>query len=109
MAQQILQVNFNFDIPVSEFEKAASSVAEQFAALPGLLWKIWLVNKEKKEAGGIYLFHSEQAVADYLKSPLFANGPANPMFSNIIVKQFSTLEAPGLVTGAPTAVVIAGQ
>ncbi len=51
MSQQLVQVNFQYKGSGEEYEEAAASVAEMFASLPGLIWKIWLQNHEKKEGG----------------------------------------------------------
>ena len=48
----ILQVNFNLDAPAAEYQKVADSVAYAFLDVPGLRWKIWLLNPAAQEAGG---------------------------------------------------------
>ena len=62
MAQQILEVNFNYHGSKEEYEKVAGQLAHDFATVPGCMWKIWLVDEEMKQAGGIYLFTDEFAV-----------------------------------------------
>jgi hypothetical protein len=104
MNQQIIQVNFQFTGAENYFEASAASFAGLFAAIPGLHWKIWLLNKEKKEAGGIYLFSDDQAANDYRHSELLAKILANPKFSHFTIKQFGIMEAPGVITNAPVAV-----
>ena len=37
-------------------------LAEQYAAVPGLRWKIWIINEAEGEAGGIYLFDDEESL-----------------------------------------------
>lgn len=101
MALQIIQVNFNFHSTVEEFENAANAVAPVFAQLEGLIWKTWLINHEKKEAGGIYLFASEQAVENYKSSVIFSRMSSNPNYSNLTVKQFDIVEVASLITNAP--------
>ena len=55
----ILQINFNLNVPVAEYQKMADSVAHAFLNVPGLRWKIWLLNPAAQEAGGIYLFDNQ--------------------------------------------------
>jgi hypothetical protein len=43
----ILQINFN--VPVAEYQKMADSVGEAFLDVPGLKWKIWLLNPAAQE------------------------------------------------------------
>ena len=55
----ILQINFNLNVPVAEYQKIADSVAHAFLDVRGLRWKIWLLNPAAQEAGGIYLFDNQ--------------------------------------------------
>jgi hypothetical protein len=101
MLQQILQINFLFNVTPSEYEKACVLVTDHFADLPSLQWKIWLMNENKKEAGGIYLFENADAVARYRRSELMKALESDPIITHISVKQFSILEKPGLMIHAP--------
>jgi hypothetical protein len=101
MANQILQVNFKFNVPRAQFENAASSVAQAFADVPGCVWKVFLMNEAESEAGGIYLFADEAAAENYKSSSLFASVLSNPAFSDYSVKQFEVLEEASRVTRAP--------
>lgn len=101
MEQQIVQINFEFKNSKEAFEEGAAKIANMFTAIPGLQWKIWLMNADKKEAGGIYLFEDKASVDDYLRSNLLNAVIANPDLANFNIKQFSILEAPGEMTNAP--------
>lgn len=70
MPQQILQVNYKFNISRNDYENIVSPMANDFAIVPGLQWKIWLMNEKDNEAGGIYLFEDEKAVEQFKASPL---------------------------------------
>lgn len=101
MAQQILQLNFNFNVTRQEYEQMCSSLAGEFAKVPGCQWKVWLMNEERKEAGGIYLFENEKSLEEFKSSPLAASVLGHPALSNFSVKNFEVLEQPSLVTNAP--------
>lgn len=103
MNQQLLQINFQFDIAPRDFEKKASTVAEHFADIPGLQWKIWLVNREKREGGGIYLFKDEESAEAYLVSILFKSIKESPIFKNVSVKQSGVMTDASTITYAPLA------
>ena len=62
MSQQILQINFKFSVPREQYEGTAANLAEEFAKVPGCIWKVWLMNEKDREAGGIYLFADEASV-----------------------------------------------
>ncbi len=67
MSGKILQLNFKFSVSRAEFEQAVSPVVSQFAVVAGLRWKIWMINEEEQEAGGIYLFNDEASVKELRK------------------------------------------
>ena len=48
MAEQILQVNFGLNVGAAEYRDIADSVAESFARVPGLRWKVWFLNEEQR-------------------------------------------------------------
>jgi hypothetical protein len=101
MSQQVIQVNFQFKDSVENYKISAAAIAEVFANLPGLQWKIWLINEERKEGGGIYLFADKESADNYINSALFKKISANPEFTNFHAKQFDTLGEPGIITHAP--------
>jgi hypothetical protein len=107
MSQQILQVNMNFSIPRADLETAWLGVTQPIADTPGLLWKVWLINEEKKEAGGIYLFENEDALRAYVSGPIVAGLKASPAVSNISAKTFDVLADHSAVTRAPLTAAVA--
>ncbi|MFM7103488.1 MAG: YdhR family protein, partial [Verrucomicrobiota bacterium] len=62
MSQKVLVTNFTYSVSRAEFEKMASDLGPAFAAVPGCLWKIWLIDNEKKQAGAVYLFQDDAAL-----------------------------------------------
>jgi hypothetical protein len=101
MSATILQINFQLNVSPAEFEEIASSLAIDFARLPGLRWKIWLMNETEGEAGGIYLFEDESSVQAYLEGPLAAAVMAHPALSNLTAKSFAVIEDCTAVTRGP--------
>src|SRR5258705_4908602 len=107
MPQQILQVNVKFSIPRADLEAAWQGAAQPIADTPGLVWKVWLMNEEKKEAGGIYLFESEDALRAYVDGPIVAALKASPAVSNISAKSFDVLADHSAITRAPLTAAVA--
>jgi hypothetical protein len=103
MAQQILQVNFKFNVPREQYENAVSPLAQDFANVPGCLWKVWLINEKENEAGGIYLFADEASVQNFKASPLVASVLSHPALSDFNIKQFEVLDQISRITRAPIA------
>jgi hypothetical protein len=99
MSQQILQVNFMFTISRAEYEQACLPEAPNLANVPGLRWKVWIMNEAESEAGGIYLFDDETSVQSFV-GPLTAMLDT-PAFSDVRMKTFDILEGLTLITRGP--------
>jgi|SRR5579862_4529181 len=97
----ILQINFNLNVPAPEYEKMCDSVAQAFADVPGLKWKIWLLNPATQEAGGIYLFDSQASLDAYLNGPMVAQIKSLPALRNISAKQFQVMADVTAITHGP--------
>ncbi len=93
MSKKILQINFKFKVPRSDYEKETfDKFAKPIANVKGLLWKVWLMNENKKEAGGIYLFNDESSVKAYLEGNIVAELKKHPAISDIEAKVFDVME-----------------
>jgi hypothetical protein len=101
MSEIILQVNFNFNVSKEEYQEAVTPLADKFADLPGLKWKVWILNAENSEAGGIYMFESQASVDEYLAGPLAKVVTTHPALSNFSVKQFEVMKDLSEVTRGP--------
>lgn len=67
-----MQVYFKLSVPPEAFEQGCTPEAAQpFAAVAGLQWKIWILNHETGEAGGIKLFQNEQSLQTYINGPVW--------------------------------------
>ena len=65
---KLLQIDFPFNGPFGkEMTKVLNELALSITEEPGFIWKIWTEKESLKEAGGIYLFESEEAAGAYLK------------------------------------------
>lgn len=101
MSQQILQVNLDFSVPQSDLEAAWLEAAPSVAESAGLLWKVWLINKERNEAGGIYLFETREAAETYMAGPIVDALKGSPAVSNISAKLFDVMVEHSVITRGP--------
>ena len=101
MSEKILQLNVTFSISRTELEAAWLEAAQPIADVPGLRWKVWLMNEAEHEAGGIYLFESEAAAQLYLAGPIVAALKSSPAVSDISAKLFDVLESHTAITRGP--------
>jgi hypothetical protein len=98
----ILQINFNLNVPVAEYQKMAHSVAHAFLDVPGLRWKIRLLDPAAQEAGGIYLFDSQASLDAYRNGPLVAKLRGLTSIRNISMK-FEVMPELTVLTRGPFA------
>jgi hypothetical protein len=101
MSGKILQLNFKFNVPRAEYEAAVGPLADDFAHVPGLQWKVWLMNETESEAGGIYLFDDESSLDAYLESMLAGAVKNHPALSEMSAKKFEVMEDLTAITRGP--------
>jgi hypothetical protein len=103
MAQKILQLNFKFLTSANDYVKLVAPFADPIAAVPGLTWKVWLLNEQNHEAGGIYLFRDEASCNAYLKGDIVAGMKKQPTLNDITAKVFDVVEDMTQKTHGPIA------
>ena len=65
------------------------------------MWKVWIVNPEEHEAGGIHLF-ADQASLDAYAGGEIVDGILNhPALSDFAIKFFDVMPEPSRLTRAP--------
>ena len=105
----ILQINYNLNVPAAEYQKIVDSFAHAFLDVPGLTWKIWLLNPAAQEAGGIYLFDSQESLDAYLNGPLVAQLRGLTSIWNISIKQFEVMPEVTALTRGPFEAALASD
>jgi hypothetical protein len=101
MCARLLQVNFTFHTSKAVYEQIVAPLASAVAAVPGLRWKIWLMNDAEGEAGGIYLFEDQAALQAFLGGPLVAQVTHHPALSAFTMKHFEVMAAVTTLTRGP--------
>ena len=92
MSVKVLQINFKFKISSADLKNGLAPFVNDIAVVSGLRWKIWIMNEQENEAGGIYLFDDEDSMKAYLEGPIIAGLKTNPALSDISAKQFNVVE-----------------
>jgi hypothetical protein len=101
MTARILQINMKFNMTRAEYEETVAPVVDSIAAVPGLRWKVWIMNEAEQETGGIYLFDDEASVNAYLQGPIVSAVAKHPNLSDFSVKQFEVMEGLTSITRGP--------
>lgn len=95
----ILIVNFNLEgITEPQYAGLCDQVAPAFAAVPGLVSKMWLADSASGTYGGVYVWLDRQALERFKASDLFKAVASNPNLTNVTVKEFGVLDAPTQIT-----------
>jgi hypothetical protein len=101
MSKTILQINYKINSLRAEHTTLVTPMAEPIASAPGLVWKIWLINEDEHEAGGIYLFESREEAEGFANSPAVKDFAAHPIIGAVSAKMFEPDEALSRVTRGP--------
>ncbi|MGD9932808.1 MAG: YdhR family protein [Dehalococcoidia bacterium] len=102
-----LVVNFNLkDMTDDEFRQFCDEVAPTFAAVPGLVQKVWLADEATNTYGGVYTFKDRAAFEAYTRSELFQSVASNANFVAITARDYGVLDGPTRVTGGLGAVAV---
>jgi len=88
MTKKVFTNKVQLQYAIRGTEKNNAAVAPGFSKIPGCIWKVWVINEDHKEAGGVYLFESATELEKYLNSNLFASVANNPAFSNLQTNTF---------------------
>ena len=95
-----VQIDFAFNGSAAEYARLAERVAPQIAAVPGLIWKVWIIDETRGRAGGAYLFANDAAATTYLEGPGIAQLRNNPAVRDVSIRRFEVIAAPSVITHA---------
>jgi hypothetical protein len=101
MSKKLLQINFKFNVTGEAYTQAVTPLADNIASVPGLHWKVWIINEEQSEAGGILLFNDGDALNSYLTGDIAAGIVNHPALSDFSVKTFDIMEEQTAITRGP--------
>lgn len=99
--ESLLDITFNYNVPVDEFEATVAPLAEQFAATDGLLWKIWALNEENSQFSGKLLFENADAMQAFLEGELATTILDHPSLSDFQITPYTIMEEETRMTSGP--------
>src|SRR3569833_3093185 len=77
-AYAVLYLRFKLQVSPDDLLAQSRKAASAIAAVEGLIWKVWLVQEQGSEIGGVYLFASREAATAYLNHPVIQGLCSNP-------------------------------
>ena len=74
----VLHLRFKLRVAPDVFLAKSREAATIIASVQGLIWKIWVLQQEEFEMGGVYLFASRETAKAYLNHPVIQAVCSNP-------------------------------
>ena len=100
MSKTILYVRTTVRSSPGAILTGAGDVARAIAHVPGLLWKVWLVDEPAAEFGGVYLFGSRAQAQAYVGGPVLQHLGQDPRVAHVEHRLWDT-HALSALTRAP--------
>jgi hypothetical protein len=98
-------VTFHLDgLSDDDYQRGCAEGAAAFAAVPGLIAKVWLADPASNTYGGVITWRDRQAMQEFQASALFQAIVADPHLVDVSAVDFAVLEAPTRVTHGLAAV-----
>ena len=74
----VLHMRLKLRVPPDVFLAKSRGAATIIASVEGLIWKIWVLQEEASETGGMYLFANRDTAEAYLNDPIVQALRSNP-------------------------------
>ena len=92
-------LNFRLQgVSEEDYAGLCDELAPSFAAVPGLVRKVWLADSEKGVYGGVYVWRDKQAMEDFATTDLFNSVATHPNLTDFSSKDYGVLLGPTAVT-----------
>jgi len=78
MTHTVLHLRFKLRVPPDALLAQSREAAAIIASVEGLIWKIWVLQEEEFQMGGMYLFTNRQTAEAYLNHPVVQAVCSNP-------------------------------
>lgn len=102
MTHKLLQITHNFSQrSPAEFVEQTMPLAPYIAEVPGLLWKLWMLNQDECTFSGLYLFEDEAAARAYLAGSIADMVRNDTTNTNIHTALYDLMERPSALTHFP--------
>jgi len=105
----VLHLRFNLRVSPDVVLAHSRDAAIKVDAVEGLVWKIWLVERDRREMGGLYLFADRESAVGYLNHPIIEALCSNPAVVSMDCQVWNVEESLSALTRGPLADVRVGQ
>lgn len=89
MTQQCVHVEYELVVTAEEWSASCEAAADKLRQLPGLEWKLWLVDAAARSGGGIYLFRTAADADTFVHGPVLDGLRTNPAVRDVRVRSYA--------------------
>ena len=97
----VLHMRLKLRVPPDVFLVNSREAATVIASVEGLIWKIWILQQEKLEMGGMYLFANRETAEAYLNGPVVQAVRSNPAVVSTKSRLWGVESSLSAITRAP--------
>ena len=97
----VLHLRFKLRVPPDVFLAQSREAATVIASVEGLVWKIWILQQEELETGGMYLFANRETAEAYLNDPVVQAVRSNPAVVSTESRLWDVESSLSAITRAP--------
>lgn len=92
-------INFRLTgVSEEDYAGLCDNVAPSYAAVPGLVRKIWLANSATGTYGGVYVWRDKQSMEEFAETDLYKSIATHPNLKDVSSANFDVLLGPTEVT-----------
>jgi len=97
----VLHMRLKLRVPPNVFLVNSREAATVIASVEGLIWKIWILQQEELEMGGMYLFANRETAEAYLNGPVVQAVRSNPAVVSTESRLWDVESSLSAITRAP--------
>ena len=97
----VLHMRLKLRVPPDVFLANSREAATVIASVEGLIWKIWILQQEELEMGGMYLFANRETAEAYLNDPVVQAVRSNPAVVSTESRLWDVESSLSTITRAP--------
>lgn len=91
MNRHCIQIDLTLNVSAAEWLAHCERAVDMMLAIPGLEWKLWLLDEARGTAGGVYLFADEASADAYLAGPVVAHLRTLPAIARVDIRRSPTV------------------
>jgi len=92
-------INFRLKgVSEEDYAGLCDELAPSYAAVPGLVRKVWLADSENGVYGGVYVWRDRKAMEEFAQTELFNSVATHPNLEDVTSTDFGVLLGPTGVT-----------